>query len=146
MHRRVAAALVAALALVVASCGGSESLTRAELVNRIEAACRQAQERVAEGQRAGGRGGTPTDFFSAVLVGQRQLVERVEGLEAPDELADDVETLKEGLAERTDLIANVAEAPRDAQQRALAAANDRMESVTRSVEAALRRLDVRGCS
>jgi hypothetical protein len=144
MHRKLAAALVAALAIGVASCGGSEPLTRAELVDRIEAACRQAEERAEREQRAAGRGAS--NFFAAVLAGQRQLVERVEGLEGPDEIADDVETLKTGLAERTELVATVAEASRAEQQRTMTAVGERLESVSRSVDGALRRLGVRGCN
>lgn len=143
MHRKVAAALVAALALGVASCGGSEPLTRAQLVRQLETACRQAQERAAEaGGAARGEGG----FFEVVLAGQRVLAERVEGLEVPDELRDDVDTLESGLAERTDLLGDVAEAGRAEQQRLMAEATRRMETVTRDVEGALRRLGVEGCS
>lgn len=142
MHRRVAAALAAALALAVASCGESESLTRAQVVNRIEAACRQA----AEGSSEGARGESAENFFAAVLVGQRQLVEKVEGLEAPDELDTDVETVKNGLAERADIVADLAATPRSQQERAIAAANERLEAVTRDLEAAFRRLGVRGCT
>ena len=143
MHRKVAAALVAALALGVASCGGSEPLTRAQLVRQLETACRQAQERAEEaGRSARGEGG----FFEAVLAGQRVLVERVEGLEPPDELRDDVDTLESGLAERTDLVAEVAQAGRAEQQRLMAEATRRMETVTRDIDGALRRLGVEGCN
>lgn len=144
MHRKVAAALVAALALGVASCGGSEEpLTRAQLVRQLETACRQAQERAAEAGR-GARG--ETDFFAAVLAGQRELVERVDGLEPPDEAANDLETLKSGLAERTDVLAEVAEAGRAEQQRMMADASRRMETVTRDIDGALRGLGVEGCT
>ncbi len=143
MHRKVAAALVAALALGVASCGGSESLTRAELVNRIEAACRQAGQRTQQEQRAAR--GDETSFFTALVAGQREMVERVEGLEAPDELADEVDTIKTGLADRTEMIASVAEASRAEQQRAMAEIGGRVEDITRRVEAAFRSLGIRGC-
>jgi hypothetical protein len=143
MHRKVAAALVAALALGVASCGGSETLTRAELVDRIEAACRQAQRLAQQDARAGGR---ETNFFAAIVAGQRALVKSVEGLEAPDELSEDVDRLKAGLAQRVDLVADLADMPESEQQRALAAVNDEIESTTRDVEGAFRRLGVSGCS
>ena len=141
MHRRVAAAVAAVLALGVASCGeSSEPLTRAQLQNRIEAACRQAAQRAQDGGR------TADDFFAMVLTAQRDLVERVEGLDPPDELSDTVERLQEGLTQRADAIADVADAPRGEQQRAAASINERLEAITRDVEAALSDLGVRGCA
>jgi hypothetical protein len=144
MQRRVAAALVAALALGVASCGGSESLTRAEVVNRIEAACRAAQARAEQAQR-GARGGA-ADFLGAAIASQRVLTERVESIEASDDVADEVDALKAGLAERTQLVDEVADAPRGDQARVLAEVGRAAEAATRRVDAALDRLGVRGCS
>ena len=144
MHRKVAAALVAALALGVASCGGSdEQLTRAQVVRRIETACRQAQARTQEASRSA-RG--QESFFTAVLAGQRHLTSEVEGIEAPDEMADEIDTLKSSLAERTDVVAEVAEKSRAEQQRALSAASDKIGTATRNAEAVFRRLGIRGCS
>ncbi|HMJ03232.1 MAG TPA: hypothetical protein VK506_09825 [Conexibacter sp.] len=141
MHRKVAAALVAALALAAAGCGGSESLTRAQVVTRLEAACRLAQERTAEESR----GARTENFFAALLVGQRVLVKRIDGIEPPDELSDDVETVKTGFAERTDMVARVADTPRAERERAIRALNTELSSVTRDLEGALRRLGVRDC-
>lgn len=143
MHRKVVAALVAALALGVASCGGSEeTLSRQEVVRRLEAACRQAQER---GQQASRDARGPDAFFLAVLAGQRHLTRAVEGIEASDDVADEVATLKSSLAERTGLVADVAETPRAEQERAMQAASDRIDAASRRAEAAFRRLGVRGC-
>lgn len=144
MHRRVAAALVAALALGVASCGGSESLARAEVVERVEAACRAAQQRMTQAQREARDGAT--GFLAAAVAGQRLLAERVEAIEPAGEVADAVDALKAGLVERAELIERIADAPRSEQSRVTAAAGRRTEALTRDIDAAFRSLGVRGCS
>ncbi len=143
MHRKVAAALVAALALGVASCGGSEeTLTRAQVVRRIETACRTAQERTEKATRQA-RG---ENFLAAILLGQRQLTRDVEELEGSDDVADALDSLKSSLADRTEVIASVSEEPRAQQGRAFQAAEERLNSATRAAEAVYRRLGIRGCS
>lgn len=143
MHRTVAAVLAAVLALGLAGCGdSSEPLTRAEVVRRIEVACRNAQtasqkaSRTARGQEA---------FFGAVLVGQRQLARDVEGIEASDELADEVDAFQSAVSERADEVAKVVDAARAEQQRVAEAATARVTAATRQIQTALRRLGVRGC-
>lgn len=144
MHRKLAAALVAALALGVASCGGSDSaepLTRAQLVRGLETACRAAQARA---EQVGRRDGA--NIFAAALAGQEQLLERVQALEPPEALQGDLDTLERSLAERVDVVSKVAAADRADVARAFEAEGRRMAEVTRSLEGVYRRLGVEGCS
>jgi hypothetical protein len=146
MHRKVAAALVAALALGIASCGGSESeLTRAQLVNQIEKACREGQRVSAEKQRAIGRSGGMTAFVNSIVAGQEALIDRTEDLKAPDAAQANFDAFKDGLRERLDQMQRVASADRADLQRAIREVQPRIEAISRRLTAAVRRLGVEGC-
>ncbi len=80
MYRKVAAALVAALALTLASCGGSGTTTvsRAELVQRLNTACLAGQRVIRErmhGQR------DATAYLNAVIADQKYVLSKVGNLE-----------------------------------------------------------------
>ena len=145
MHRKVAAALVAALAVGIASCGGSESepLSRAQLVERIELACREAQRRAqarVNAERGAGRG-----FFTILAAVQRQIDERLDELEPPDGASSAFETFKQGMSERTELTERL-EGLRDEQlSRAIADAEDEGRAMIERAQAAAQRLGVKGC-
>jgi hypothetical protein len=142
MHRTVAAALVAALALAVASCGGAEPLTRAQLVSRIEVACREGQRAV---QRRGGAGKGPIGFVAAVIAGQRVVVNRIGDLKAPDASKDDFNAFKEGIKQRLALVEKVETAGRAGIPRAIRAVQTQGEVISRRIQDAGTRLGVKGC-
>jgi hypothetical protein len=145
MHRKVAAALVAALALTLASCGGSEeSLTRAQLVSRIEQACRDGQAESQRQMRASRGGGTST-FISAVLAGQKQEHDAIDNFKVPDAAKADYESFKEGVKARVEAIERVVSAGRANFQSAMRAAQPQAEAAARRVEAAARSLGIQGC-
>jgi hypothetical protein len=145
MYRTVAAALVAVLALGVASCGGSgtTTLTRAELVRRVEVACREGQRASQKVTRAsaGGR----SAFIQAILASQRTVMDRLEDLEASDAAKTDFAAFKSGVQTRLSLIQRVASADSGDQQRAMEAVRAKAEAATRRVTEAARRLGVDGC-
>jgi hypothetical protein len=146
MHRKVAAALVAALALAVASCGGSEeTLTRAQLVRRIETACREGQNE-ARKQSRGARTGDQTAFVAALLAGQNAELDALDGVNATGAAKADFEAFKEGVQERIDAIERVASADRADFQRAMRDAQAPAEAASRKVVAATRSLGVEGCA
>ncbi len=147
MHRKVAAALVAALALAVASCGGSESetLTRAQLVRRIETACKQGQRESTKQARASGGADGQQAYVAALLAGQKKELDALNNVKSADAAKADYEAFKEGLKARIALIERVASADRANTESAVRAAQPSAEAITRRVEAAIRRLGVEGC-
>lgn len=145
MHRKVAAAIVAALALALAGCGGSEKTTldRAALVKRVEVACRDAQRAAEKAARAAGRSGNP---FDGIRAGQKLLVERAEDLEASGSAKADYAAYKEGLKARLDAIEKVASADRADRQRVMRSVQREALAAGRRIELAARRLGIRNCS
>jgi|SRR5215212_930202 len=146
MHRKVAAALVAVLALGIASCGGSESeLTRSQLANRIEKACREGQQVSAEQQRANGRSGGMTAFVDSIVAGQQALVDKTKDLNAPEAAQANFDTFKDGLQDRLDQMQRVASSGRADLQRAIREIQPKVEAISRRLMVAARRLGVEGC-
>ena len=147
MYRKVAAALVAALALGIAGCGGSESeLTRAQLVRRVETACRQGQQVADREQRAAGRGRGMEVFIDSVAAGQQAILDRIGDLNVPDELQDDFDALRSGMQERLDLLERAGSVDRAELERAVRGIQQQAEAATRRIAAAGRTLGIEGCS
>lgn len=147
MHRKVAAALVAALALGVASCGGSEeTLTRAQLVSRIEQACKDGQAESQRQMRASGRSAGTSGFIEAALAGQKTELEAIDDFKVPDAAKADYENFKAGVQARVDAIERAASADRADIQRAMRSVQAEAEAAGRKVEAAVRNLGIDGCS
>jgi uncharacterized protein (DUF885 family) len=144
MHRKVAAAIVAALALAVASCGGSETTTldRAELLRRAELACRSAGQVTEQQTRAEGRS---PNAYKALLAGQKALVERLEKLEGSGDLRDDFNSYKDGVRTRLDALEKVTSAPRAEQPRVLRSVQREAVAAGRQIGAAVDKLGLRGC-
>lgn len=147
MHRKVAAALVAVLALGIASCGSSEkTLTRAQLVSRIELACRQGQQAMTKaGRQARGAAGEPGRFVAGVLAGQRVVLERIEGITTSGSAKSEFDALKQGMKQRLALIERVQKAGRANFQSAIRAAQAEAQAVTRTAQQAETALGVTGC-
>lgn len=150
MHRKLAAALVAALALGIASCGGSEveTLTRAQLVRRVEAACRHGQQ-VAEQEGRASRGSRDTSglqFVTVLLAGQQAVIERIDNVTTSGAAKGDFETFKQAVQDRVDLLDRLKSEGRDGIARAMRSAQAEGEAVTKRLQAAAQRLGVEGCS
>jgi hypothetical protein len=146
MHRKVAVAIAAVLALGVASCGGSEktTVTRAELVRQVELACRDGQresQRQMRGARAGGRSG----FIDAVLAGQRVIVDKIDDFETSGPAKADFEDFQSGMQARLDAIERIAAVDGADQPRAMRAAQPEIEAAGRKTTAAARNLGIEGC-
>jgi hypothetical protein len=146
MHRKVAAALVAAFALGIASCGGSEpELTRAQLVRRVEVACRAGQKVASRPHRTTSGTDAATAFLDSIVAGQEVAVERLGDLNAPDAVGDDFDTFKQGMQDRLDLIKRVAAADRAQVEAAMRDIQPQVEAVTRRIATAARGVGIRGC-
>jgi len=147
MYRKVAAALVAVLALGLASCGGSEpELTRAQLVRKVELACREAQtiaEREARTQRA--RKGENMAFVAGLLAGQKAVLDRIHNLNAPNSIQSEFDSLKQAMQDRIDAVERVASASRADVQRMIKAVQPQAEAAARRMEAVSNSLGIRGC-
>ena len=140
MHRKVAVAIAAALALTVASCGGSETttLTRAALVRRVETACREAQAAAARA--------SSSDPITGLRAAQKRLVEKLDGLEGSGSAKADFDTYKEAARGRSDLIERIASASRAERQRVLRAVAREAEQLGRRLETAATRLGLTSCA
>jgi hypothetical protein len=146
MYRKLAAVLVAALALGVAGCGSSEpELTRAQLVKHAQAACREARAVMDRKQRAS-RSGDQMAFIAAIVAGQEVAVERVNDLNPPAAVKDTFDTFKQGMQDRLDALKQIASADRADFQRAIRDAQPQIEAVGRKLAAAAKRLGIEGCT
>jgi len=146
MHRRVVVAvLLAVLALGVASCGSSETtVTRAQLVSRIESACRVAQ-RTAQRRLSTARGSGAV-LAEALVTYQRYVLARVEHVKVSDAAAQsDLTAVKQAGRARLAIVERARAAGANAQ-RAINAVQAQTEAVTRRLTAALRDLGVEGCA
>lgn len=148
MHRTVAAAVLAALALGVASCGSSEPpLTRAELVSRVEVACRSAQKL---GARKARSSGSTSDqqraFVDSIQANQQAVMDKVSDLHPAAAAKDAFERFKQGEQARLDMIKRLDGITGAKLQRAVAAVSREAEALTKRLEAAKTELGIRNCS
>lgn len=153
MHRKVAAAIVAALAFGLASCGSSQGpeLTRAQLVSRIESACRAgrvAGEQYARTHRE--NEGSVLQFLSVMRAGQQVVADKLGDLNPPDSEQADLDAFRQGVQDRIDFLDRVTSGGRAGVERALRTAQAEGEAITERVKAAIRRLGVKvrddGCT
>lgn len=148
MHRKVAAALVAALALGVASCGSSdEPLTRAELVRQVEAACAQGQRQAEAAQRESRSSVTGDAFLTSLIAGQRTVSARIADIDPPDELSDDFDAFKQNIEARTAVFERFqASRAKLTDKRAIAAIEPEVQALGERLQAVTRRLGIEGCA
>jgi len=120
MHRTVVAALIAALALGSAGCGSgerTETVSRAQLVQRLKVACTTAE-------RAGRRelrGRTPFALFLAQRTMLQSIIDQIDQLEATGRSKAQLDEYKRLIRVRLDALGRVASADRADQQRVLRA-------------------------
>lgn len=148
MHRKIAAALLAMLALGVASCGSSETtVTRAQLVSRLESACHVAQQ-TAQQQIARANASTRRSnaaLAEALVAYQRYVLRRVEHVKVSDAAAQrDLVAMKQIARERLAMVERARAAGANAQ-RVIVAMQAQSEAVTRRLQTVLRSLGVTGC-
>jgi len=143
MHRTVAAALVAALALALASCGGSEktqTVTRAELISRLESACLAGQR--AAGRETSGKTGQRA-FLTALLVYQKLVIDRVGTLETVGAAKADFDAYKDVVRSRLVVLERIAAASNGDLARSLRAAKPQLEALSTRAQVTFHRLGAR---
>lgn len=129
MHRKVAAALVAALALALASCGGSQSqrtetvvraatVSRAQVISRLEAACLAGQDAAQREAHAATR---KAAFLKAIIANLRTIRDMVEPLETTGSAKAAFDAYKETVRTRLDTFERIASAHGAEQQRLIIA-------------------------
>ena len=102
MHRKVAAALVVALALGLASCGGgqkTETVSKAQLISRLEAACLAGTR---EAQRQAQQRGSVKAQIETFLVNLKKIDDGVGNLETTGRAGADFDTYKDTVERRID--------------------------------------------
>ena len=122
MQRKVAAALVAALALALASCGGSEqteTVSKAQAISRLEAACLAGQH---EAERQLRRGREPFDYVKAILANMKTIDGKIGNLEPTGAARASFDAYKATLPPRIRVLEGIVSADRGDQYRALVAA------------------------
>lgn len=108
-------ALLGAIALVAAGCGGGKALTKAEFIKQGDVICKDVQNTI-------DKLGSPSDFDSlAKLAGQAATasddgIRRFRDLEAPDEIKADAKRYADLLQQNTDLVRDLEKAARDKDQ------------------------------
>jgi GTP1/Obg family GTP-binding protein len=99
MHRKVAGALVVALALALAGCGGSSTLSKADFAKQASAACTTARK---DSEKTKAKG--IAAFVDKIEAYQRNKLKGIEALKPPDELKTAYAEYKDALTQRADLI------------------------------------------
>ena len=102
MHGKVAGALVVALALALASCGGSSTLSKADFVKQANAACAKARK---DAEKARGKG--IAGFADRVEQYANEKTKGIEALKPPDELKASYTEYTGVLKQRSDLISRL---------------------------------------
>lgn len=102
MHGKVAGALVVALALVLASCGGSSTLSKEDFVKQANAACAKARK---DSEKSRGKG--IAAFADRIERYAREKAKGIEALKPPDELKTSYAEYTDALKQRSDLIARL---------------------------------------
>jgi predicted ATPase len=135
------------LALGIAGCGGSgtTTLSRAELVRRVELACREAGREVEKRTRASRGSSDQSSFVDAIVAAQTIVVDKIDNLDTSGAAKADFQAFKDGMQARLDAIERVAEADRADQARAIRAAQPALEASSRRAQVAARRLGIDGC-
>jgi hypothetical protein len=124
MHRTVAAALVAALALALASCGSgekTETVSRAQLVHRLDAACVAAQRQARTQMR--GRSGQ-TAFAEAIRATLQTVEDRVGNLDTAGSARADFKSYLATVRVRIDALERILSADAADQQGLIARERD----------------------
>ena len=141
MHRKVAAALVVALALGVASCGGgqrTETVSRAQLVSRLESTCAAALRAPQP------KGSTRQAVLAKAIVGELNTIRDTVGqLEISGREKADLEAYKASLSPRIDVLERIASADRADQEQAIREAHPVLEEASETARGALDRLGLR---
>src|SRR5215207_2754564 len=110
MHRKVAAALVVALALGIASCGGgqkTETVSRAQLINRLETACLAGAR---EARKQAQEGGGVTAGAEMYLVNLKKIDDEVGNLETTGRAGRDFDVYKDAVRRRLDAFERIVSA------------------------------------
>lgn len=142
MHGKVAAALVAALVLALAGCGGTETTTvsRAQAVKRLEAACRAG---TLEGQKLFRPGSGRATAVRALLTNFQTIDDQIDGVETTGSAKADLDAFKQTVRVRIDLLRRVADADAADQLRLLESQEAAMRAATTRSFAAIERLGAR---
>lgn len=141
MHRKVAGAVVVALALGVASCGGGdEPLTKAELVKQVNVVCKGKPQKARSGKRG------PNSFFEQILAQQKEIDEGLDALTPPAELEDEFAALKEAQEGRRALLEKAIAALKENPKAQLDSLSEDGEDVQRQVASAATALGAKSCT
>ena len=143
MHRKLAAALVAVLALGLASCGGTrrtETVSRAEAVSRLEAACIAGAR---EGRRHWHPGESHVTYVKAIIAEMKTISDQVGNIEASGPARAAFEAYKATLRARIDAAERIASADQADVRQAMKAAEPAISAGSIRAHAAIVRLGAR---
>lgn len=149
MCRTIGAALIAAAALGLSSCGGTEAkLTRAQFVSRMDAVCAQARgatEAQARANRAAE--GTPQErFFAAYIGGQRVFLRGLGAINPPDAAKQDLHAFEQGVRQRLVLLERLHGADAAGMRSMVAATQGEQRAIFERLDAIAHRYRLIGCA
>jgi len=145
MHRKVAAALLAVLALGVTSCGSSgRTVSQAELVRQVELACKEAQREVQSTARRGS-GEATVRFVAAVIAGQRLLIARIKQYDGSGEAKAEFADFKQTMQQRLALLERVRSVRSGQLRNAIRGAQAEAEALSTRARAIAARIGFQGC-
>lgn len=138
--------VVACLAgLVLAGCGGTEvKLTRDQMVSRVLVACKTARAATEHALRTTS-GTDRVRFMAAYVAGQHVLVERLDGLNPPDEAKADFDRFRRDMSRRLELYEQVKAAGPSGFARVTAANQRERNAIFIRLDAVNHRYGLTGC-
>ncbi len=145
MHRKVAGAVVVALALGVASCGGSdEPLTKAELVKQMNVVCKGKRQRTDTTADKGRNG--PGAFFEQILERQKEIADGLDELTPPAELETAFAALKKAEVDRQALVEKAIAAIKADPKAKLESLTKEGEAIQRQLTSAAAEIGAKSCT
>ncbi len=146
MHRKVAGAVVVALAFALAGvtgCGsGDEPLTKAEFVRQTNAACKAQPPKASTTSRTRG----PEGFLTQVLAQQQLIIDGLDGINAPDELDSDFTKLKDAMGQRLEIVERAVAAVKADPKAKLEDFGKDAEGIQKTITSSARALGLRSCT
>lgn len=143
MRRTIATATIVALALALASCGGSEkteTVSKRNAVGRLEAACLAGQQ--AGRKQFEGRGGRMA-YLDAIRVNLETIQDRLKDVEVSGRRKADFNAYKATLQKRLDAIARIRSASSSERQRVIVAERPTISTAGTDAHEAIVRLGAR---
>jgi hypothetical protein len=143
-RRALACALAASIAVIVASCGSAQPLTRAQLVSRADAICTEVHTKM----KTAGSASSPKQFvhLARKLAGfQQQELEQMQKLTPPASLASDWKKILESAEEITEHVGTLSTDVETKKDKQASEALKQISAIQQRVAVVVRRDGLTSC-